>query len=63
MNPSLACTPRNSVPYDGPVRRFTLITIIVLIVAIAIAGIYQAQLASRGERRFPGPGVTPTLSP
>jgi hypothetical protein len=45
------------------VRRFTLITIIALITAIAIAGIYQAQLAGRGERRFPGPGVTSTISP
>jgi hypothetical protein len=45
------------------VRRITLIVIIVLLTAIAIAGIYQALLAGRGDRRFPGPGVTPTAAP
>jgi hypothetical protein len=45
------------------VRRITLIAIIVLLAAITVAGIYQAWLAGRGDRRFPGPGVTPTASP
>ncbi|HZA26539.1 MAG TPA: hypothetical protein VE915_02685 [Actinomycetota bacterium] len=44
-------------------RRFTLVAIIVLLTAITIAGIYQAFLAGRGERRFPGPGVSPTATP
>jgi hypothetical protein len=42
------------------VRRFTLIAIIVLLIAIIVAGIYQALLGGKGERRFPGPGVSPT---
>jgi hypothetical protein len=45
------------------VRRVTLITIIVLVIAIVIAGLVQAWFAGRGERRFPGPGVTATLTP
>jgi len=36
------------------VRRFTLITIIVLFVLLVLATIFQV-LASRGPRRFPGP--------
>jgi hypothetical protein len=45
------------------VRRFTLIAIIALLSAIIVAGIYQAWLAGEGERRFPGPGVSPTTTP
>jgi hypothetical protein len=45
------------------VRRITLITIAVLIVAIVIAGIVQAWFAGRGDRQFPGPGVTTTVTP
>jgi hypothetical protein len=45
------------------VRRVTLITIIVLVIAIVIAGIVQAWFAGRGDRRFPGPGVTTTVTP
>jgi hypothetical protein len=37
------------------VRRFTLITIIVLFVLIAGAAIYQVVLASREQAPFPGP--------
>ena len=56
-------TGEEAVPYDETVRRFTLIAIIILLTAIAIAGIYQACLAGQGERRFPGPGVSPTAPP
>lgn len=56
-------TAEEAVPYDETVRRFTLIAILVLVTAIAIAGIYQAWLAGQGERRFPGPGVSPTAPP
>jgi hypothetical protein len=45
------------------VRRVTLITVIVLFIAILIAGIVQAWFAGRSDRRFPGPGVTDTVSP
>jgi len=37
------------------VRRFTLITIIVLFVLIAGAAVYQIALASRDQEPFPGP--------
>jgi len=37
------------------VRRFTLITIIVLSVLIAGAAIYQIALASRDQAPYPGP--------
>jgi len=37
------------------VRRFTLITIVVLFALIAVAALYQLVLANRGEPRFPGP--------
>lgn len=43
-------------------RRFTLITIIALLLAIAAAAYWQIRLGG-GERRFPGPGVSPTASP
>jgi hypothetical protein len=36
------------------VRRFTLITLIVLFVMLAIAGIWQFRLAQEDDR-FPGP--------
>lgn len=52
-----------NVLYDEPVRRFTLIAIIALLGAIIVAGIYQTWLAGKGERRFPGPGVSPTATP
>jgi hypothetical protein len=47
------------------VRRFTLITIVVLVLLLAAAAYFQIR-AGEGPRRFPGPGVTtpsPTLSP
>jgi len=37
------------------VRRFTLITIIVLFAAIAGAAIFQLTLASRDQAPYPGP--------
>jgi hypothetical protein len=37
------------------VRRFTLATLIVLIVLLAGAGAFQLVLANRGDERFPGP--------
>jgi hypothetical protein len=37
------------------VRRFTLITIVVLIALIAGAAVWQIALASRDRPRFPGP--------
>jgi hypothetical protein len=37
------------------VRRFTLVTIIVLFVLLAGAGVFQLVLANRGDERFPGP--------
>jgi hypothetical protein len=37
------------------VRRFTLITIVVLFLLLGGAAIYQLVLASRDDRRFPGP--------
>jgi hypothetical protein len=48
------------------VRRFTLITLIVLFGLLSFATYFQCQ-AGRGERRFPGPGVpftpTPSVTP
>jgi hypothetical protein len=43
-------------------RRFTLITIVVLLILLAIAAYFQIR-AARGPRRFPGPGVTVTPPP
>jgi hypothetical protein len=37
------------------VRRFTLITLVCLILLLAGAAIYQLVLANRGTERFPGP--------
>jgi hypothetical protein len=59
----LARAPRVAVLYDESMRRITLITIVVLVIAIVIAGIVQAWFAGRGERRFPGPGITTTVTP
>ena len=42
-------------------RRFTLITVILLLVALVVVAILQV-LVGRGPRRFPGPGVS-TPSP
>lgn len=36
-------------------RRWTLITLIVLFVLLAVAAVYQIALASRDQERFPGP--------
>lgn len=36
-------------------RRFTLITIVVLFALIIAAALYQLVLANRGAPRFPGP--------
>jgi hypothetical protein len=46
------------------VRRFTLITIILLFVALVVVAIVQINAGS-GPRRYPGPGgsATPTVSP
>jgi len=41
------------------VRRFTLITIILLLVALVVVAIVQFN-AGKGPRRFPGPGVSAT---
>ena len=45
-------------------RRFTLITLLVLFTLLSIATFYQCQ-AGKGPRRFPGPGApfTPTPTP
>jgi hypothetical protein len=40
----------------GDVRRFTLITLIVLFIGLSVAAFLQLR-AGRGERRFCGPGV------
>ncbi len=40
-------------------RRWTLITIIVLFALLAIVAFFQIR-AAQGPDRFPGPGVTPT---
>jgi len=42
-------------------RRFTLITIILLFVALVVVAIVQIN-AGRGPRRYPGPGVSSTPS-
>jgi hypothetical protein len=44
------------------VRRFTLITIVVLVLLLAIAAYFQIR-GIRGPRRFPGPGVSVTPPP
>jgi hypothetical protein len=36
-------------------RRFTLVTIIVLFALLAGAALFQLVLANRGDERFPGP--------
>lgn len=36
-------------------RRFTLVTIVVLFVLIAAAAVWQLILAGRDQPRFPGP--------
>jgi hypothetical protein len=42
-------------------RRFTLVTIILLFVLLVVAAIFQIRAAS-GPRRYPGPGVSSTPS-
>ena len=42
-------------------RRFTLITIIVLFVALVVVAAFQIG-AARGPRKYPGPGVSVTPS-
>lgn len=49
-------------------RRFTLVTIIVLFVLIAVSAVSQLILAGRDQERFPGPEIgtpfpTPTSAP
>jgi hypothetical protein len=41
------------------VRRGTLITIVLLFVLLIAAAVYQGIIGS-GQRRYPGPGFTPT---
>ena len=47
-------------------RRFTLITLIVLFVLLGITAYFQYRAATRGPRNFPGPGFslppTPTAT-
>jgi flagellar basal body-associated protein FliL len=46
------------------VRRGTLIAILILIVVLAAAALFQIFLFTEGERRFPeGPSPPPTASP
>jgi hypothetical protein len=46
------------------VRRFTLITIVVLFLLLGGAAFYQLVLANREDQRFPGPVPgTPLPSP
>jgi hypothetical protein len=46
------------------VRRFTLVTIVVLFLLLGGAAIYQLVLANRDDQRFPGPAPgTPLPSP
>jgi flagellar basal body-associated protein FliL len=46
------------------VRRGTLIAILILIVVLAAAALFQVFLFAEGERRFPeGPTPPPTASP
>jgi len=37
------------------VRRFTLLTLVVLFVLLTAAAVYQVVLAARGGVRYPGP--------
>jgi hypothetical protein len=52
-----------------PMRRFTLVTVIVLFVGIVIAAIFQLRAATSGHPRYCGPGqrtgcvLRPTPSP
>ena len=39
-----------------PMRRFTLITVILLFVGIVIAAIFQLRAATSGQPRYCGPG-------
>lgn len=46
-------------------RRFTLVTLICLLVLLVGAGVYQLVLANKDVERFPGPEVDaplPTLT-
>jgi hypothetical protein len=43
------------------VRRFTLITIVLLFVALVVVAIVQFD-AARGPRKYPGPGASVTPS-
>jgi hypothetical protein len=45
------------------VRRFTLITIIVLFVLIAAAAVFQLALAARDQGPYPGPVSGTPLPP
>ncbi|HWC31959.1 MAG TPA: hypothetical protein VG709_02405 [Actinomycetota bacterium] len=40
-------------------RRWTLITLVVLTVTLALVAFFQIRAAQRPER-YPGPGVSPT---
>jgi hypothetical protein len=44
------------------VRRWTLVMIILLFLAIVTVALYQVLLATRGEPRLPGPSISPTGS-
>lgn len=40
-------------------RRWTLVTIVVLAVTLALVAFFQIR-AARGPERYPGPGLSPT---
>lgn len=52
----------SDVRYHPAVRRFTLITIIVLLVALLVAGAFQLLLFLRDDRApVPAPSPAPTM--
>ena len=41
-------------------RRFTLVLVVMLLLSLVFAGLFQVLLGSRGDRNLPGPGVSST---